>query len=748
MLLSIAVAVMVWAVFGMAGPARAQNDRIIDTPAGWGYLYGANSTEIAAQESAGFRPFSLERVGTGLYDVVLVHNSGPYAVTGATVTYGRTGASMETYLNANGRRLLDLEVYDSGGSTFMSALTVPNSGPTGTPAWGWLYNVSFSEIAAWLTNNPSLRLIDLDVYTIGGTQYYSAVAVHNSGNNAQGWWWYGGITATQVTQELENNDARLVALEISSPGSIGNPTRYSCVMVSSNPGGGWWYPALTTAQVSSLLAQNGARLTCLKRYTNFIGESRWAVVMVDNANAQTRRMREYMDASVTQGSYGFMLKQVGGPVLASLNENFAFEPASMLKILHSTYAIRQCSLGLDNLTTNVFVRDRCNPNECPDNVQCNAGNETLSEVIRRTMENSDNNRTWELETRYGRTALNNFATSRGLGNTRINHRLGCLCGEPFNSFSCVDAVNLYEQIADGSLFSEAWRDELFSRMLDLENQGYGIYPTLNNIITQEAAATNLTSAEIAQFRAAVRFANKGGGYACGSERWRTEGGWASIPFKVQILGNYITLNREYVMATFVHGGTDPGANIAYNAKEEILREQIRAALQSWDDACTPPAIIPQPVNRTAVVGGSATFSSGSLGTASGRTFRWQRRNANGTWSNLSDIAGRISGATTGSLTISNIVSGDAGSYRLVVTNGCGTATSNAATLTVNTPACAGDWNEDGTANSADISAFLTSWIASVNNGTLVADFNGDLVVNSGDISAFLSAWIAAVSGGC
>ena len=62
--------------------------------------------------------------------------------------------------------------------------------------------------------------------------------------------------------------------------------------------------------------------------------------------------------------------------------------------------------------------------------------------------------------------------------------------------------------------------------------------------------------------------------------------------------------------------------------------------------------------------------------------------------------------------------------------------------------CRADWNQDGTVNSTDISAFLTSWLQSVQAPNLIADFNNDNVVNSTDISAFLTAWLAAVSNGC
>jgi hypothetical protein len=62
--------------------------------------------------------------------------------------------------------------------------------------------------------------------------------------------------------------------------------------------------------------------------------------------------------------------------------------------------------------------------------------------------------------------------------------------------------------------------------------------------------------------------------------------------------------------------------------------------------------------------------------------------------------------------------------------------------------CPADWNGDMVVNSTDISAFVTAWLDSVQNGNLNADFNGDMVVNSTDISAFVTAWLTAVAGGC
>ena len=63
-------------------------------------------------------------------------------------------------------------------------------------------------------------------------------------------------------------------------------------------------------------------------------------------------------------------------------------------------------------------------------------------------------------------------------------------------------------------------------------------------------------------------------------------------------------------------------------------------------------------------------------------------------------------------------------------------------------ACPADWDGGGAVNSGDISAYLASWLASLQNGALVADFNADGMVNSSDISAFLTSWLDAVQNGC
>lgn len=87
-----------------------------------------------------------------------------------------------------------------------------------------------------------------------------------------------------------------------------------------------------------------------------------------------------------------------------------------------------------------------------------------------------------------------------------------------------------------------------------------------------------------------------------------------------------------------------------------------------------PSITGQPVNQTVTAGQSATFNVVANGTAP-MSYQWQKNGAN------------ITGAISSSYTTPATTTGDSGStFKVVVSNSAGTATSNAAGLTVNAAA--------------------------------------------------------------
>ncbi len=671
-------------------PAAAQPEKILDTPAGWTYRYGASSAAIATDIAAGLRPFSIKRVGINVYDVISVANSGDYAAAGfgaANMHYNRTSTQLGNELT--NRRLVSLDCYEVLGQTQMAAISVPNTGGMAA-GWGWLVGQTRQQVIDWVDNTtPGLRVLDLSIYTVGGQKYYSAVAVQNQGAQYQGWWWYFDQTPQQIVDLLTQNNARLVDIELETGPTLFTPARFACIMVADNPGAGWVHGSLTSAQVNDLVNQTGGRLTNLHRYQNALGTTLFAVSLVDNANAQTRRVRDYMASQATVGTYGFKLKRVGGDVLASLNENFVFEPASSMKIVHGSWAIRECALGNRSLSDLIWANNTCTTefwnNACPDDyMNCNDGNEMMSTTIRGMLQNSHNGRTRTIEQLAGRSVLNDYAEfTVGIANTHINHTLGCLCGETPNTTTAADLVTIYEQIVDGTLFDSTWRDELYDLMGNVTAWGYSSDPdyafyTLGQVINQEAAATGLTSAEVADFRAAVRYATKGGAYGCDGVLWRCSAGWARLPHKINISGSWVTFYRSYTFATFVNAGSDPGSTVAYPASEEILREQIREALQTWDNACAT-GIAGQPASTEVDQGQEAQFTVVAGGTGEA-TYSWQVLNS-GSW--LSLLPSRTySGVNAATLTIYDAQPTDAGSFRCRITKDCGISNSNAAVLTV------------------------------------------------------------------
>jgi hypothetical protein len=422
------------------------------------------------------------------------------------------------------------------------------------------------------------------------------------------------------------------------------------------------------------------------------------------------------------------MKQVGGGVLASVGADHVFEPASMLKVLYGAYAIDQCAAGADMLTNDVFVGDTCNNDECPDGVNCNPGWEDLSVAIAEMLVQSDNNRTKVIHDRYGRATLNSYAAALGMTRTQINHDIGC--GQPPNELTLRDAGLLYERIADGALFSDNWQNTLYGLMINRT----GSQGSLADVITDEASAFGLTSQELSAFRSQTFAVWKSGSYSGSGINHRATGSWMRLPFK-DANGN--VLLEEFVIQSFVND--EPNATVASDTNSAMwwamARDRIRAALATWDAACTSPIINNQPDSISVAPGGVAQFNVIVSGNGS-TTFRWRRNGVN-----LSDGAGpggsTISGATTATLTISGANDLNEGTYSVVISRDCGSATSQGATLTV-APPCRPDFDGSGELNSQDFFDFLAAFFA----GSGAADFNTDRQVNSQDFFDFLAAFFA------
>ncbi len=139
-----------------------------------------------------------------------------------------------------------------------------------------------------------------------------------------------------------------------------------------------------------------------------------------------------------------------------------------------------------------------------------------------------------------------------------------------------------------------------------------------------------------------------------------------------------------------------------------------------------PTVTAQPQSQSVNQGSTITFTVSATGTAT-LTYQWKLGGGN-----LIDDGSHISGATTNSLTIGGVQLSDAGSYTVLVSNTAGSATSNAAILTV---AAAPAVPAAGAASNVTSGGFTANWSSAANATSYYLD-----VSTSSTFSTFVGGY--------
>ena len=117
---------------------------------------------------------------------------------------------------------------------------------------------------------------------------------------------------------------------------------------------------------------------------------------------------------------------------------------------------------------------------------------------------------------------------------------------------------------------------------------------------------------------------------------------------------------------------------------------------TWQFTGAAPAITQSPTNQTVWIGQPAQFAVQAAGRGA-FAYQWSKDGVP-----LND-SGRISGATTATLSIDPATVDDAGTYSVVAIDACGSPVSASATLVVTTPAA--DFDHDGDVDLGDFALF-------------------------------------------
>ena len=148
-------------------------------------------------------------------------------------------------------------------------------------------------------------------------------------------------------------------------------------------------------------------------------------------------------------------------------------------------------------------------------------------------------------------------------------------------------------------------------------------------------------------------------------------GTAPLSYQWQKNGANIAAATSPSYTTPVTTTADTGSTFVVVVSNGVGTATSNTATLTVSAAPVAPTITTQPANQTVTAGQTATFTVATGGTAP-LSYQWQKNGAN------------IAGATSSSYTTLATTTADSGStFVVVVSNSVGTATSNAATLTVN-----------------------------------------------------------------
>lgn len=193
-----------------------------------------------------------------------------------------TEAGVNTLLTQNGARLTDIEIHSIvSGQPRFTVRMVKNSGAYAVPGWWWYYGLTFSDVGTRLSANNA-RLIDLEPYDAGGGVIrYAAVMVSNTGVANRAWSYLSGVSSATITSHISSSGHRLIDLDTYF---VGANKFYSAVFVantgSDNKAWQWWLNQ-SAASVSTRLSSFGGRLVDLERQP----DGTYNIVMVKNSGS-------------------------------------------------------------------------------------------------------------------------------------------------------------------------------------------------------------------------------------------------------------------------------------------------------------------------------------------------------------------------------------------------------------------------------------------------------------------------------
>ncbi len=225
------------------------------------------------------------------------------------------------------------------------------------------------------------------------------------------------------------------------------------------------------------------------------------------------------------------------------------------------------------------------------------------------------------------------------------------------------------------------------------------YTVSTSATTQAPAITTQPASQSVPVGATVSFTVVAGGTAPLSYQWRLNGA---------NLGGATSATLSFTNVTTSQAGSYSCrvTNAAGSVTSSTATLTVSAPLVA-------PSITTQPANQSVMVGATVSFAVVASGTAP-LSYQWRLNGAN------------LGGATSATLSLTGVTTGQAGSYSCVVTNAVGSVTSSAATLTVGAQLVAPSITTQPASQSVTVGATVSFAVVASGTGPLSYQwrFNG------------------------
>ena len=333
-------------------------------------------------------------------------------------------------------------------------------------------------------------------------------------------------------------------------------------------------------------------------------------------NAETTRLRKLLYDAYSSSqfgrrvTYGFLVKELNGKVLADHFADVCFQPLSTLKLLAYLHTVRQIDKGPTTLATKVSwveptsgTPEQITDTTCLKSSDANtkAGSAKLQDALPTMMWESHNRTLDAVHAKFGIGKITAQAQEIGLRQTEMY--LGCAKGNhpaPWanNISTLVEIARMFEGVADKSFVSKTSSQNVFwDSMIRLGAKPGASFTSpitgrktgplsnefLRPLVEREAGTTK--KGIVSQFMTHVLLRGKGGsGGPSGIDVGDSDCLEVTLPFKV----NGQVKLKKFLVGWYVcaRRAAPKSVEAAAAAKREVFRfevhaEPIRRALDTW-----------------------------------------------------------------------------------------------------------------------------------------------------------------------